>query len=63
MSEVEIIRAEALAGTRHGFLGRRGGVSRGICAGLNCGLGSADDHGDVVENRRRGAGSTRSPPL
>lgn len=53
MSGVEVIRADALAGTRHGFLGRRGGVSRGICAGLNCGLGSADDHDDVVENRRR----------
>jgi len=52
MSEVEVIRADALSGTRHGFLGRRGGVSRGVCAGLNCGLGSDDDHDDVVENRR-----------
>jgi YfiH family protein len=57
MSEVEVIRVDALSGTRHGFLGRRGGVSRGICAGLNCGLGSDDDHGDVVENRRRAAAS------
>ena len=57
MSEVEVIRADALGGTRHGFLGRRGGVSRGVCAGLNCGLGSDDDHDDVVENRRRAADS------
>jgi YfiH family protein len=57
MSEVEVIRADALSGTRHGFLGRRGGVSRGVCAGLNCGLGSDDDHDDVVENRRRAAAS------
>lgn len=55
MSGIEIIHADALAGTRHGFLGRRGGVSRGICAGLNCGLGSADDHDAVIENRRRAA--------
>jgi YfiH family protein len=32
-------------------------VSRGICAGLNCGLGSDDDRDDVVENRRRAAES------
>jgi YfiH family protein len=57
MSEVAVIRANALNGTRHGFLGRRGGVSRGVCAGLNCGLGSDDDHDDVVENRRRAADS------
>ena len=57
MSEVEVIRADALSGMRHGFLGRRGGVSRGVCAGLNCGLGSDDDHDDVVENRRRAADS------
>lgn len=57
MNQVEVIRTDALGGTRHGFLGRRGGVSRGVCAGLNCGLGSGDDHDDVVENRRRAADS------
>lgn len=55
MSDVEVIRADALAGTRHGFLGRRGGVSHGVCAGLNCGLGSGDEREAVVENRRRAA--------
>ncbi len=52
---VEAIRAEVLAGVTHGFLGRRGGVSRGNVAGLNCGLGSDDEPEDVAENRRRAA--------
>ncbi len=37
----------------HGFLGREGGVSTGIHAGLNVGLGSDDDRAAVAENRRR----------
>jgi YfiH family protein len=41
------------AGIRHGFFTRRGGVSRGLYAGLNAGLGSGDDPADVAENRRR----------
>ena len=51
--EVEVIRAEALAGLPHGFLGRRGGVSRGAIAGLNVGHGAEDDSEAVAENRRR----------
>ncbi|MFL6861727.1 MAG: peptidoglycan editing factor PgeF [Allosphingosinicella sp.] len=50
---VEVLRAAALAGARHGFLGRRGGVSGGICSGLNVGLGSGDDRDAIAENRRR----------
>jgi YfiH family protein len=50
---VEAIRAAMLAGVPHGFLGRRGGVSRGVCAGLNVGLGSDDDRESIAENRRR----------
>jgi YfiH family protein len=50
---VEVIRAEALAGVPHGFLGRRGGVSAGIVAGLNVGTGSKDDPEAIEENRRR----------
>jgi YfiH family protein len=50
---VEVIRADALAGIPHGFLGRRGGVSTGLVAGLNVGLGSGDDPAAVAENRRR----------
>ncbi|HEX8401798.1 MAG TPA: peptidoglycan editing factor PgeF [Allosphingosinicella sp.] len=48
---VEVIRSAALAGLPHGFLGRRGGVSTGVCAGLNVGLGSDDDPEAVRANR------------
>ena len=41
------------AGIRHGFFTRHGGVSRGIYASLNCGLGSRDDPAAVAENRAR----------
>jgi YfiH family protein len=50
---VEIIRAATLEGVPHGFLGRKGGVSKGICAGLNVGLGSGDERAAIEENRRR----------
>src|SRR6478735_5178516 len=50
---VEVIRSEALGGTPHGFLGRRGGVSEGVVAGLNVGHGAGDEEGAVAENRRR----------
>ena len=49
---VEVIRSATLAGLPHGFLGRQGGVSTGVCAGLNVGLGSSDDRAAVLENRR-----------
>lgn len=49
---VDVIRAAKLEGLPHGFLGRRGGVSQGACAGLNVGTGSADDPEAVLENRR-----------
>lgn len=39
---------------RHGFLGRTGGVSAGLVASLNMGLGAPDDPANVQENRRRG---------
>ena len=42
-----------LAGIRHGFLTRRGGVSDGIYDSLNCGLGTTDDRAHVMENRAR----------
>ena len=50
---VEVLRAGALEGIAHGFLGRRGGVSEGVCAGLNVGWGSTDDRAAIAENRRR----------
>jgi YfiH family protein len=40
-------------GLRHGFFTRQGGVSKGLYASLNCGVGSGDDAVDVAENRRR----------
>jgi YfiH family protein len=49
----QTIRARILGETRHAFLGREGGVSIGIHAGLNVGLGSDDDRTAIVENRRR----------
>ncbi|MGF6308090.1 YfiH family protein [Bradyrhizobium sp. i1.8.4] len=43
----------AIPGLRHAFFSRAGGVSEGIYAGLNGGLGSHDDPARVAENRRR----------
>ena len=51
----EVIRAQALEGVPHGFLGRRGGVSTGLAAGLNTGLGSDDNPAAIAENRARAA--------
>lgn len=50
---VEVIRAATLDGVAHGFLGRRGGVSGGVHAGLNVGTGSDDDRDAVAKNRLR----------
>jgi polyphenol oxidase len=41
------------SGIRHAFFTREGGVSQGLYAGLNGGLGSNDDPAHVAENRRR----------
>lgn len=49
---VEVIRSPLLGGFRHGFLGRRGGVSIGMLEGLNVGAGSNDDRAAIDENRR-----------
>src|ERR1700744_6708055 len=43
----------AIPGLRHAFFSREGGVSGGIYAGLNGGIGSNDDPAHVAENRRR----------
>jgi purine-nucleoside/S-methyl-5'-thioadenosine phosphorylase / adenosine deaminase len=43
----------AIPGLRHAFFTREGGVSDGIYASLNGGLGSQDDPANVAENRRR----------
>jgi YfiH family protein len=51
MSAVETIHAVSLGGLPHGFLGRRGGVSTGVVAGLNVGSGSSDNPAAVFRNR------------
>lgn len=42
-----------LAGVRHGFFTRQGGVSTGLYDSLNTGVGSSDDPAAVAENRQR----------
>jgi len=53
VSAVPVIRARTLEGVAHGFLGREGGVSTGVHAGLNVGVGSDDDAAAIAENRAR----------
>jgi purine-nucleoside/S-methyl-5'-thioadenosine phosphorylase / adenosine deaminase len=43
----------AVPGLRHAFFSRHGGVSNGVYAALNGGIGSNDDPANVTENRRR----------
>ncbi|MEO1264192.1 MAG: peptidoglycan editing factor PgeF [Pseudomonadota bacterium] len=50
-----------LPGIAHGFFTREGGVSEGIYAGLNVGLGSDDDRAAVLDNRARVAASLGQP--
>jgi len=52
----------ALTGIRHGFFTRAGGVSSGLYASLNGGVGSQDDAGKVVENRARMAAALGVEP-
>jgi YfiH family protein len=47
------ITAPALAGLRHAFFTREGGVSDGVYTSLNGGVGSRDEPDAVAENRRR----------
>jgi YfiH family protein len=49
---VEVIGSRVLDGVPHGFLGRRGGISKGTVAGLNIGFGADDEREAVLENRR-----------
>lgn len=44
---------KALDGIQHGFFTRSGGVSQGVYASLNGGIGSNDAPQNVVENRSR----------
>ncbi len=55
-------RLASLPGIRHGFFTREGGVSTGIYATLNCGLGSSDEPSLVGENRARLARALGASP-
>ena len=59
-----IVEAESLAlkGIRHGFFTRQGGVSSGLYASLNGGIGSRDNAADVAENRARMAAALGVEP-
>jgi YfiH family protein len=65
MSDLVPLQAQKLAalpGVRHAFFTRQGGVSAGLYASLNVGLGSRDDPAAVIENRRRAAAWFAAPP-
>ena len=51
-----------LPGIRHAFFTRAGGVSSGLYASLNGGIGSRDDAGHVAENRARMAAALNVAP-
>ncbi len=50
---IDVLTVPLFGDTPHGFLGRGGGVSTGIFASLNVGLGSSDVRDQVLENRAR----------
>lgn len=65
MSPLPVLTSPLLEtpGVRHAFFTRRGGVSQGVYASLNVGLGSRDDPDAVRENRRRCAAHFGAPAI
>lgn len=61
MMMIRLASLSQCIGVRHGFFTRRGGVSHGIYASLNCGLGSRDNADAVTENRARAAAALGLP--
>lgn len=59
---LESLLLSSVPGIRHAFFTRAGGVSSGIYAGLNGGIGSQDEPDKVQENRRRMAAALDVPP-
>jgi hypothetical protein len=55
-------RSLAMTDIRHAFFTRDGGVSGGVYASLNGGIGSRDDAAHVAENRARMAGALGVAP-
>ena len=62
MNTAEFLTSPALS-ARHGFFTRRGGVSTGPFASLNCSLSSPDDPAHVAENRARVARALNAPVM
>jgi YfiH family protein len=58
---LESLLLASVPGIRHAFFTRAGGVSSGIYAGLNGGIGSKDEPENVQENRRRMAAALEVP--
>ena len=59
---VQAVALAALPGMRHAFFTRHGGVSEGIYASLNGGIGSGDTPERVRENRARMAATLGATP-
>lgn len=60
----EILSASVLTGApgvKHGFFTRRGGVSEGPYASLNCGFSTGDDREKVQQNRERAVAALGFP--
>ena len=62
MSAAPGLTAPVLDGVAHAFFTREGGVSTGVYATLNGGVGSSDAPEAVAENRRRMAGALGVAP-
>jgi polyphenol oxidase len=64
VNAAQFLTAESLRlpGLAHGFFTRLGGVSRGVYASLNVGVGSRDAPEAVTENRARGAAALGVKP-
>lgn len=58
---IETIKADNLSDLQHGFFTRKGGMSKGIYDGLNCGVGSSDDKAAVTQNRAQVAKTMNVP--
>ena len=56
LTPVQSTLLSEIAGLRHGFFTRQGGVSTGLYSSLNVGFGSGDAEAAVRENRTRVAG-------
>ncbi len=59
---LQTLSLSELAGIRHGFFTRNGGVSHGVYASLNGGVGSNDAPEHVAENRARMAAALGVKP-